>query len=359
MAFNVIGGTSDLDQSISVVETPSSDIDSEGAGTLTRWQSDNWSIYNGYYKQNNPIKGIINKLGTWSVGKGIEAEENVDKILRRIRGWGKDSFDDILNNLVRVRHINGDAYAEIIRDTAGRLINLKPLNPGRMVHVVNGQGILQFYEWRKSNGLVEKMEVKDVFHLVLNRDADEIHGTGDIESITGYLDKVKQLDEDMATLFHRYIVPIMLIKLDTDDTTKIASYKTQMDKALNTGQNIYTPQGSVESDILELKAGNENTLEWRKTWVDEIVRSGGVPALIMAQEAGSTEASSKMVVFTWEQVIREEQKYLEVQIKNQLGLEVNLVPPASIEENVKEDEAKDGDVQGEKKSEIKPTEVKA
>ena len=355
MALDVSGQVSELDQSLSLVETPSVDIDSEGAQKETTWQTENWTIYNGYYKEHNPVKGTINKLGAWSTGRGYEAEESVMKILNRIRGWGKESFDDILNNQIRVRHINGDSYAEIIRDKAGRLSNLKPLNPGRIIHVVNSQGMLKRYDWVRSDGSKQPFKPSEIFHLVLNRDADEIHGTGDIESIRNYLDKIKQLDEDMSTLFHRFVVPAIMFKLDTDNTTKIASYKTNMDKALNTGQNIYVPQGAVEHDVIEGKGTTADPMEWRRTWIDEVVRSGGVPALIMAQEAGSTEASSKMVVFTWQQVIRDEQKYVETQVKQQLGLEINLIEPESIEDSVEKDEKKDGSIKGEKKSEVKAT----
>lgn len=355
MALDLKSDVSDLDQTLSLVDTPSVDTDGEGAQQETTWQSKYWDIYNGYYKEHNPIKGVINKLGTWSVGRGYEAEENLKKILNRIRGWGKESFEDILSNLIRTRHVNGDAYAEIVRDKAGRLINLKPLNPGRIIHVIKSNGTLKRYDWIRSDGSKEPFEVNEIFHLVLNRDANEVHGTGDIESIQKYLDKIKQLDEDMATLFHRFVVPAIMFKLDTDNTSKIAAYKANMDKALNTGQNIYVPQQAVEHDVIEGKGTVADPMQWRRLWVDEVVRSGGVPALIMAQEAGTTEASSKMVIFTWEQVIREEQKYVETQCLNQLGIKINLIPPESIEDSLSKDEKKDGNIQGEKKSEVKTT----
>ena len=66
---------SELDQSISVVTEPRIETEGEGAEKETTWQSTNWTKYNGYYKEHNPVKAVINKLGTWTVGRGIKGEE--------------------------------------------------------------------------------------------------------------------------------------------------------------------------------------------------------------------------------------------------------------------------------------------
>ena len=321
MGFDTTGTVSELDVSTEVVTTPTETTEDENL-----YYNRNWPTYNGYYKNHNPVKEVVNKLGVWSVGRGITGEEET---LNKWTGWGKDSAEDIVNNLVRVRHINGDSYAEAVREKTilnlfgklkgkGKILNLKPLDPGKVIHVTDDKGILIRYEYIRKDKINQKFDPKQILHLILNRDANEVHGTGDIQSITSYLDKIKQLDDDMSVLFHKFVVPTIMFKLNTDNTTKIAEYKTNMDKALNTAGNIYIPQKAVEHEIVEAKERGQNATEWRKLWVDEVVRSGGVPALIMAQEAGTSEASSKMVVFTWEQVIRNEQKYVETQFKNQL-----------------------------------------
>lgn len=354
MALDVTGNVSELDKTGSIVETPLEETDDEN-----KWSSSRWSEFNGYYKNHNPVKGVINKLALWSVGRGFTADTKTTEILRKVIGWGKDSFEDVADNNVRVRHINGDSYSEIITtddepiaEDGSNLLNLKPLDPGKMSHITTKQGQLIRYEMTRKENSPQTFKPHEIFHLILNRDADEVHGTGDIESITTYLDKIKQLDEDMSILFHKFVVPTILFKLNTDNTTKIADLKKKMDKALNTQGNIYIPQGAVEFEIVEAKERGQNATDWRRIWVDEIVRSGGVPALIMAQEAGSTEASSKMVVFTWEQTIRNEQQNFERQFENQVNLKIKLIPPKSIEDSVKSDEKKDGNIQGEKKSEV-------
>ena len=145
MAMDIKNTTtsSGLDQSLKIQTTSPEDVDGAGVGKLTSWQSSNWTKFNGYYKTHIGVKSVINKLGMWTVGKGFKADKETTKILEKIIGWGKDTFNEVIDNQVRIKHINGDSYAEIIKDNSGKLINLKPLNPGRMKHLINSQGMLQ------------------------------------------------------------------------------------------------------------------------------------------------------------------------------------------------------------------------
>ena len=345
--------SSGLANSIKIQTTDTQDVDSAGVGGST-WRSSNWTTYNGYYKSHLSVKSVINKLGMWGVGKGVKADKKTTKILNKIIGWGKDTFNELADNQIRIKHINGDSYAEIItsdrekiKKDGSNLLNLKPLNPGSMIHVVGENGVLQGYKQLKTNGTEIPFDRDEIFHLCLNRTADEIHGTGDIEALKTFLDKIKQLDEDMSVMFHRFVVPMIIWKLNTDDETAIAEFKTFEKSAINKGDNLIIPDGAVSWDLMETGKGVGkilNPMEWRNKWTEEVIKGGGVPALIMAIEAGTTEASSKMVYLAWQQVIEKEQRDLEAQIKSQLGLEVKFNFPANIAENIGEDEKKDGQV---------------
>ncbi len=362
MAMNVKNTTTqELDQSLKIQTTDAEDVDRAREITETIWVNEDWEKYNGYYKQHIATKSVINKLGMWAVGKGFKKDKMKKaqlKILEGIRGWGKDTFNEVIDNQVRVKHINGDSYAEIIKDDSGKLINLKPLNPGSIGHVINPQGILEGYKQRNTNGSETPFALEKIFHLVLNRTADEIHGTGDIESLTTFLDKIKQLDEDMSVMFHRFVVPLVIWKINTDDETAMAKFKTQSKKARNGGDDMVIPETAVEWSLLEPGKGVGKVIDpmnWRNKWTEEVIKGGGVPALIMAIEAGTTEASSKMVYLAWQQVIEKEQRDLEAQIKSQLGIEVKFDFPARIEENLGEDEGKDSAINKGKRSEIEIT----
>ena len=357
-----ISTSTGLDQSLKIQTTNAEDVDGANSLKNGRWQSTEWTTYNGYYKNHISVKSVINKLGMWAVGKGVKGSE---EILGKIIGWGKDTFNEVIDNQVRIKHINGDSYAEIItkngepiKENGSNLINLKPLNPGKVIHKVNSQGMLTGYGYLQSSGKEKALRLDQVFHLSLNRTADEIHGTGDIASLITFLDKIKQLDEDMSVMFHRFVVPLVIWSLNTDDPTAINTFKVQEKSAWNTGENLIIPDKAVSYELMEAGKGVGkiiNPMEWRNKWTEEVIKGGGVPALIMAIEAGTTEASSKMVYLAWQQVIEKEQRDLEAQIKAQLGLEVKFAFPARIEENLGEDEGKDGDINTTKKSEVQIT----
>lgn len=350
--------TTDPDATIEVQTTDAADTDRPGINNF--WQSSNWTTHNGYFKGHSSVKTVITKLAMWTAGKGYNTKgKGTQKILDRIIGSGKDTFDEVIKNQVRVRHIDGDSYAEIVGGKGTKLTNLKPLNPGAVKVYHNKFGMLDYYGYKFPDGDEQRFEKDEIFHLSLNRNADETHGTGDIECLTKFLDKIKQLDEDMATFFHSYVVPMILWQIKSSKTVDIAAFKADHKVARNSGTDIIIPDKAVGWELIEAGKNGVDPLKWRQTWVEEVTKGGGVPALIMAIEAGSTEASSKMVYVAWQQVIEDEQNYLEKQIKLQLGLDVTFEFPARIEENLGEDEGKDGGINTGKKSDVSITTTKA
>lgn len=356
--------SSDLDQTLKIQTTNPKDVDGASALKETKWQSSNWTKYNAYYAEHISIRSVIIKLAMWAMGTGHTADEATKKITDRVTGWGKETFDEVMNNQIRIEHANGDSYAEIVttdkkklKKDASNLLNLKPLNPGSMVHIINSGGILERYEQNLSNGKVKKFKIDQIFHLCLNRTADEIHGTGDIEVLITFLDKIKQLDEDMSVMFHRFVVPLVIWRLNTDDPTAIALFKVHEKAAWNTGDNLIVPDKAVGWELLEAGKGvgrTINPMEWRNKWVEEVIKGGGVPALIMAIESGTTEASSKMVVLAWQLVVDSEQKRIESQVKMQLHLDIKLPDPPKIDAAVAETMSKEGD-----KKAVDPNDTKA
>ncbi len=371
MVMNVKNTTTQaLDQSLKIQTTSAQDVDRTSAGNNEPWNNPNWETYNGYYKGHISASAVIDKLKMWTVGKGFKADKKTTKILSKIIGWGKESFNGVMKNQTGIEHINGDSYAEIItpmgkdgkpvpiKDDGSNLINLKPLNPGSMKHIVNPQGILDGYKQVLVDGTEQDLRLDQVFHLCQNRTADEVHGTGDIERLIKFLDKIKQLDEDMAVMFHRFVVPLVIWRLNTDDATAMTAFKVQSKQARNGGDDMVIPDTAVDWKLLEPGVGVGKVVDpmtWRNKWVEEVIKGGGVPALIMAIEAGTTEASSKMVYLAWQQVIEDSQLQLEEQVLAQLHLTIKYEFPARIEENLGEDEGKDGDINTGKKSEVQIT----
>lgn len=356
--------TQELDQSLKVQTTASESID-EATDKVSRHHSKNWNRNLGYLKNHVSVKAVMNKLKLWTFGEGIEADDRTTKILERITGWGKETAADVFGNQLVIKHVNGDSYGEIvttdgesISENGDNLQNVKPLNPGRMETLVNASGIIIGYEEMSSDGkkVLNKFDPEEIFHLVLNRTANEIHGTSDIDSIITFLDKIKQLDEDMSIMFHRFVVPLVIWKLNTDDPTAMATFKTQSKNARNGGDDMVISDKAVDWSMLEAGKGVGKIIDpmgWRNKWTEEVIKGGEVPALIMAIESQTTEAASKMVTLAWEKVAENSQRSFEKQVKAQLHLEITLPQSITIEQNLADDEAKDAGAQ----TKMKPSET--
>ena len=119
--------TTDPDAQIKIQTTDANDVDRPSEGTVH--QSNLWPTHNGYYQDHSSVKSVINKVGDWTVGKGVNIEKaSTRKIWERIIGSGKDTGEEVIKNQIRVRHIDGDSYAEIVGGKGSALKNLKPLN---------------------------------------------------------------------------------------------------------------------------------------------------------------------------------------------------------------------------------------
>lgn len=321
-------------------------IDGAAKQKETTWTNDNWTQWLGYYKTIPELQSVIDTKATYTIGKGFKADTATTEILNKIVGWGKDTFNTILENMLRVNQIGGDAYSEIIKNKSGSLLNLKPLDPGVMRHVVNGKGmILRFEQLDKIGGkeVVHKFKSEEIFYLPRNRIADEIHGISIIEKLEETILMRAEAMLDMKKLMHRHIKPFNIFKLDTDDTTKIAAFKAKQDAIAEEAENMYIPLGAVEVEQFAMpKGATDISLAWIEQLNNYFYQATGVPKVLMGDTSGTTEAGTKMGYFAFQQRTEEDQKSIEEQVKIQLGLEIELEPPASLEKNLAKDETKDG-----------------
>ena len=87
--------------------------------------------------------------------------------------------------MIRTKVIDGDSYAEIIRNKEGIFINLKSLAPDSIVSVWNSKGrILRYEQVNKIRGIKNRLFKPDeIFHLMNNKMAEETHGTNKIPAI--------------------------------------------------------------------------------------------------------------------------------------------------------------------------------
>ena len=330
-------------------------LDSPSGQKEKSWTNTNFAQYMGYYKKIPEVGSTIDCKGFWTVGKGYKTDEKTKKILEKIDGWGKDSFNTIMENCVRTYNIGGDAFCEIIKDKKGKLLNLKPLNPANMVIWANSQGRITRYEQITNvPDRTIKFKPEEIFHLCWNRIADEIHGTSILEKIEEIILMRNEAMADMKKVFHRYVKPLWIWQLDTDDATKIAAFKAKADKTVENAENIYIPKGAAEAERMSVpQYSTLDPLPWIENLTNYFYQATSIPDVILGTAEQTTEASAKILYLAFQQSIEKNQLFLEENIKAQLGLEVNFEFPASIEKNLMEDENKDSNAEQKiKKSEV-------
>jgi len=347
MAENRISSmvASDLTNAVEDYSVDPDNLDSPQDQDETSWTNSNWARYLGYFKQIPELNATINVKATWTVGKGFKADEITTLLLDTIKGNGMDTFNTILENMIRTYYIGGDGFCEIIRSEKEDLINLKPLNPGDVKIIVNRQGMIKKYvQLNHVNKKVEReFKPEQIFHLARNRVGDEIHGVSVIAPIENIILARNEAIADYRKVMHRFVKPQWKFKLKTDDPSEISAYKAKQDKATGSGENIYEPYDVSESELLAVAPNS--TLD-PKAWIDQqgnfFYESVGVPKIILGGSGEFTEASAKIAYLAFQQNIEEEQLFIEEQVLSQLNLVIELEFPASLENDLLSDKAKDG-----------------
>ena len=312
----------------------------------TRYQNTLWTSQLGYFKKIPEVAANINAKATWTVGKGFTADPKTTFICDKIKGWGKDTFNTILENMIRTYHIGGDAYAEIIRDKEGNLINIKTLPEGSIVIVANEGGLIKRYEQTNKTPKAKNRKIakEDIFHLARNRVADEIHGVSIISVLEEIILMKNQAMNDYKILLHRNVCPIRIWHLDTDDKTEIAAFKDEVKNQKENFEDMFITKGAVVPEISAIAANATlNPLPWINFLVNNFSQQTGVPGLITGNSQSLTEASAKMEYLVFQQTIEEEQLYIEEQVGAQLGLEIELEFPADLTNDLLSDKKKDGE----------------
>lgn len=286
----------------------------------------------GFYKQIPEVQAVIDKKAIWTIGKGYKAKEKKDQ-LEKIRGNGKDTFNSILANLYKVAKICGDSFAEIVKNKRSELKNLKPLNSETIKIYHNSYGLISKYEQVIQGKVATTFKPDEIFHLANNRIGDECHGISSLEKLDKIIKFKNQSQDDLAVIFHRYVKPLLISKVDTDDQTEVNNFKTKLDNAFKNMENIIIPSGTVE-EIERVSIPQFSTLDpmpWIRLLQEYFIMAEGIPEVILGYGKETTEATSKILYLAFQQNIEWEQLWLEEQIKAQLGIEIEFEFPASIE----------------------------
>jgi len=253
----------------------------------------NWTKWLSFYQQIPELQSEIDKKALWTVGKGYKADKKTKKILSKIKGNGKESFNSIMYNAIKTYTICGDYFAEIIEKN-GQIYNLKTLNPGSIRVIVDKFGFIKYYEQYDTSTfdkkLIHRWKPEEIFHLCWNKKGENPIGTSTIEKLTndeanrpGIIEMYNEARQDLRTVFHRYVKPLLVTSVDTDDETEIATFKTKLDNSVKNGENLIVPKDTVDT-IERVSIPQYSTLDplpWLKNLQEELIKAEGVPGIIL------------------------------------------------------------------------------
>ncbi len=310
------------------------------------WMNTKFTSWLGYYRTIPELTSVIDAKATWTVGKGVIADETTIMLLDTIKGRGKDTFNTIIENCVRTYHIGGDSFCEIVRDDEENLINLKVLDPSTIKIITNKEGIIKRYEQMNkiTKKTIEKWQPEEIFHLARNVVADNIHGVSIVERLVEIILMKNEAMADDKIISHRFAYPQWIFHLDTDDETEIATFKKKHDAARSHGENMYIPKDVVVPELVAVAPNATINLQPRIDNLDsKFYEAAQVPKIIVGGVGGITEAAVKIAYLAWEQTIREEQLFINEQVLSQLNLLIELEFPASLENELISDNNKDAE----------------
>lgn len=299
-----------------------------------------WTKWLGFYKSIPDLQSSIDKKAFWTVGNGFKASEKDKKILAKIRGNGKETFNSILYNIVKTYTIGGDFYGEIVKNDRNQLINIKAMNPGAIEVVANKFGIIKKYKLHinKQKNISKDFEPEDVLHLSWNKIGDDIHGIGTIEKLTstegkGIIEMQQEAMMDLKVVFHRYVKPLLISEIDEDDPDEVASFKRKLDQAVANGENMVIPKDTATVQRVSIpQYSTLDPLPWLEHLDKLMLKAEGVPAVVLGDGKDSTEATAKILYLAFEQMVKWNQLFMEEQLEAQLGIKINLEFPASLDE---------------------------
>lgn len=298
-----------------------------------------WTKWHGLYRNVPELRSCIDVSSRWIVGKKLTMSPATKKIVDRWRGNGIDTPRKILTNIKRVSKIGGDCYAEKIKDKAGRLINLKILDPGTIKIVANDLGIITKYEQvsRKPNQnvvtVLSDWEPDEIFHIANDRIADEIHGIPDSEKLQKLIKTKHQGMDDHTVVLHRYGKPTFFYEANTDDETEVEHIKEKIDAAIKGFENVVTVKDALSN--IERTSVPHYSIPDPVPWFEFIrsyfTESSGVPDLIRGKSDEVSLAAGKLNYLGYkEKIIMEQLEYSE-EIKTQLNLDISFEEPVEID----------------------------
>ena len=310
----------------------------------TFWYNNEFNKHYGKYINVAKLNISINAYATWVLGMGWISKINQIE-LENMTGWGEDSFTQVMWNMLVIKKVNGDSFAEIVRSEEGNLINLKPLDPTTVVTVGGEKGEIVRYEiivkGREKNQVVP---VEKMFHLSNDRVADNMHGQSVIKAVEWNIEA-----QEEARRVHRRKVKnsgvLGVLESDTDNTTDTTTLKTPIKKAMEEGTLLIYPKDTMSMKPWDVKLYTQDMITWLNYLDDEFFQMIGIPKIIIGG-SGQIEGDSKISYTAYEQFYKRSINDLQDDLWNQLAVRVEFNTPVSIASELASNEVKNASQTG-------------
>ncbi len=303
------------------------------------WLFSDFPKYYGIYTTIGQYKQAINAFATWVIGQGYKTLSTRDRIiLENIAGRGEDTFLSILWQMIVIKKVNGDSFAEIIRADDGRILNLKPLDPYRIKIVSTKKGLIKSYKYNQGDNDVKEFKPHEIFHLCNDRTIDEPHGN----SVTKAVEWVVEAIEEAKLLARRMVrlSSVTIIYVDENDSAKQTTLKNELKDGIHSGHIVLLPCKPEEAKIEKTEMPPIQALiTWLQYLEDQFYKQLGVPKVVLGGTSENTEASAKVGVISYEPIWTREIQELEADVWNQLGIRIKINKQPSLMGNMQSDEA--------------------
>ena len=306
---------------------------------VNTYQAD-WTKWHGIYRNTPELRSTIDKLVAWIINKKLILKNKAAKDFnKRVKGTGKQTLRKILSNQLRTAIINGDSYGWLPRDKAGRLLNIKALDPGSIEIRANNNGIITEYAQvsAKSNDEDQKtldtFQPNEILHISWEQIADEIHGIPESEKLQDIIKMRHQAMDDNTLIFHRYGKPTYFYETDTDDETELAKITTTINLAVKNFENVIVPKGTL-NEIKNVRTPQFGTIDyqpWLKFLRSYFTESSGVPDLVRGKSDEVSLAAGKLNLVTFKEDIIFKQIDFSETLLMQTGLDIGFEEPIEID----------------------------
>ena len=293
-------------------------------------EAETWS---GMYRTEYlTCKGMVERIPVLAAMMDADAEAivkswrtygpNAEALAKELDSWkgnGKQSFKHIMYGLVKTAKICGDSFGEIVYGGKNKM-DIKNLiqMPAENIEISVRNGIIKGYQEIDGNNT---WKPEEVFHLAWNPMGASCHGTTVIKRLNDLLVARGQVEDDARKIFHRYIKPIHLVGLDTDDQTEIDEFKAEWAKLKDIPESdIFFPKDFAE--VNRASVPQFSTLDpatWWNYLQRNMVMSTRIPEVRIGEVGQAySEATARIVDRGYRDYIRWTQKWLEDALEIQI-----------------------------------------